>query len=86
MPNTLKLFRASAFLRQHGRRIYFYKPIWLLEPTLFAVEQRFTIKQAVHFRYIAVHLCARKNDGNTAANIAAAYLFCNLRHHSVKLS
>ncbi|NVM78168.1 hypothetical protein FHW83_003992 [Duganella sp. SG902] len=85
MPNTLKRFRASAFLRQHGRCIYCDKPMWLSGLVLFADEQNLTVKQARHRQCTAEHLCARKNGGNdTSANIAAACLFCNLRRHQRK--
>jgi hypothetical protein len=86
MPNTLKRFRASAFLRQHGRCIYCHKPMWLSDPAHFAVEQKLTVKQALRLQCTAEHLCAKKNGGgNTAANIAAACLFCNLRRHKRKV-
>lgn len=82
MPKTLKRVRASAFRHQNGRCIYCHKLMWLSDPVHFATEHNLTIKQARSFQCTAEHLCAKKNGGgNTAANIAAACLFCNLRRH-----
>lgn len=85
MHNTLKRIRTNAFLRQQGRCIYCYKQMWLSDPAQFAVEQNLTVKQARHLQCTAEHLHARKDGGgNTASNIAAACLFCNLRRHKRK--
>jgi hypothetical protein len=82
MPNTIKRFRASAFLRQHGRCIYCHKSMWLSDPAHFAVEQKLTLKQALRLQCTAEHLCAKKNGGgDTVVNIAAACLFCNRYRH-----
>jgi hypothetical protein len=85
MPNTLQRTRALAFVNQNGCCIYCDKPMWLADPVDFAAKQRITFKQARRFQCTAEHLCARKNGGSdTAANIAAACLFCNQHRHMRK--
>lgn len=85
MPTPLQRKRARAFERQHGCCIYCRKLMWLSDLANFAAEQNLTVKQARHRQCTAEHLCARKNGGgDTAANIAAACLFCNLHRHKRK--
>ena len=85
MPSTLKRIRTNAFLLQQGHCIYCHKQMWLSDLADFAVEHKITVKQARHLQCTAEHLRARKDGGgNTASNIAAACLFCNVRRHKRK--
>ena len=51
----------------------------------FAPVHKLSVKGARCFQCTAEHLCARKNDDiDTAANIAAACLYCNQHRHMRK--
>lgn len=79
---TLVKSRSMAFERQEGRCCYCDYPMWRDAVERFALIHKITVKQASKLRCTAEHLTARQDGGkDTASNIAAACVTCNLRRH-----
>lgn len=82
MANLLAHHRHSAYLAQLGRCYYCGLPMWNGDLESFCQARKVKSSQAKWLQCTAEHLQARRDDGpDTAANIVAACLRCNLMRH-----
>ncbi|MDE2250982.1 MAG: HNH endonuclease [Gammaproteobacteria bacterium] len=85
MTNKIARLRAQAFANQQGLCCYCYKPMCNGDPQEFALTYSITLRQARQRRCTAEHLIAQQDGGSdSAANIAAACLYCNRTRHLSK--
>jgi hypothetical protein len=86
MPyKTPTRLRNAAYNAQQGRCCYCSKPMWLENIAAFAKTHKYSLAQARWLQCTAEHLHARANGGaDSAGNVAAACLFCNMKRHRRK--
>lgn len=82
--SKLSLIRNRKFALQGGRCFYCGQPMWLSpdDQSAFAATFGLSIKQSYHLRATAEHLQAKCDGGrDTAENVVAACLYCNMKRH-----
>ncbi|NMG31957.1 HNH endonuclease [Aromatoleum evansii] len=85
MAKNLASARTHAYIAQSCRCIYCGAPMWSQSPEKFAAAHGISLVDARRFQLTAEHLTARSEGGrNSALNIAAACLFCNMKRHQRK--
>jgi hypothetical protein len=83
MGKSLSKHRSKAHELQGGRCVYCGVVMWAADCATFAKRHGLTLRLARWLQCTAEHLQPRRDGGqNSAENIAAACLFCNLRRHA----
>ena len=87
MAKSLSKYRSKAHQLQGGRCVYCGVVMWTADCAAFAKRHGLTVRLARWLQCTAEHLQPRQDGGlDSAENIAAACLACNLRRHARRRS